>query len=355
VKLLDKYIAKTVLAAILLVTVLLFGLQLFILFVNQLPDLGKADYDLFAALHYVILDMPYEVYLFFPMASLLGCLIALGTMANNHELVVMRAAGMSIGQITFAVLKIAILIILFVTVLGESVLPNWVRDAHQYKTQALTGGQSIATSHGFWVRYRDDFIKIGTVGNDHNLQDILQFHFDDQHNLVFSRHIDELRAVKNSSWVAKGVMETWIYAHGTQQKSYSSMPWEVPLVWSVLGISQRQIDEMTLYELHNSLQAQKNNHLSGNNERLIYLQRLMQPFTTLVMMLLAIPFIFGPLRSATMGSRLLAGAAMGFGFYIVNRFLGSASQVYQWSSFAAAIAPTLICAGFGCWLMWRTV
>ncbi|MCK1890503.1 LptF/LptG family permease, partial [Legionella pneumophila] len=49
--------------------------------------------------------MPYQVYLFFPIASLLGCLVGLGVLANHSELVVMRAAGISIGQITGAVLK----------------------------------------------------------------------------------------------------------------------------------------------------------------------------------------------------------------------------------------------------------
>ena len=84
---------------------MLAGLQIFILFVDQLDDLGKVDYGIVQAAFFVLLQMPYQVYLFFPMASLLGCLIGLGVMANHSELIVMRAAGMSIGQITWSSFK----------------------------------------------------------------------------------------------------------------------------------------------------------------------------------------------------------------------------------------------------------
>ena len=96
-----------------------------------------------------------------------------------------------------------------------------------------------------------------------------------------------------------------------------------------------------------------NYHQSALNYQLAYWQRIIQPFTTVVMMILAIPFIFGPLRSSTMGSKLLAGATVGFGFHIINRFFGPFSQVLQWPPIIAALGPTLLFAGIGIFLMRR--
>ena len=364
-RLVDRYIGMTVLKSIALVTLMLMGLQIFILFVNQLPDLGQADYHLLAALHFVSLEMPYEVYLLFPMASLLGCLMGLGQMASHHELVVLRAAGMSIAQISMAVVKVALVLILVVTALGESILPGWVQQAHQSKLHALSGGQSIQTPQGFWVRDHNDFIKISAIAWNHRLDDVHQFHFDEQHHLMYARHIDTLQEITPGHWLAQGVQETsfltqhLIEAQDTQGthtlhtrvSSIKTMAWEVPLAWQRLGVSQRQLDEFTLPELYQILRA--SGQANTRHETLIFTQRLMQPFTTLVMMLLAIPFIFGPLRSSSMGSKLLTGALVGFGFYIINRFLGSASQLYQWSSILAATAPTLVCALLGIGLMKR--
>ncbi len=76
-KLLDNYIAKTILSAIALVTLMLAGLQVFILFVHELDEIGKANYGIWQSALFVLLQMPYQVYLFFPMASLLGSLVGL--------------------------------------------------------------------------------------------------------------------------------------------------------------------------------------------------------------------------------------------------------------------------------------
>ena len=45
-KIIDKYIAKTVLSSIGLVSLMLVGLQVFILFVNELDSLGRADFGI---------------------------------------------------------------------------------------------------------------------------------------------------------------------------------------------------------------------------------------------------------------------------------------------------------------------
>jgi lipopolysaccharide export system permease protein len=71
------------------------------------------------------------------------------------------------------------------------------------------------------------------------------------------------------------------------------------------------------------------------------------------MMILAIPFIFGPLRSSTMGSKLLAGATLGFSFHIINRIFGPVSQVFQLPVEIAAFGPTLLFAILGIYLMKR--
>jgi len=351
-KLIDRYIAKTVFAAIVLVILMLTGLQIFILFVNQLGDLGKADYGIGQALLFILLGMPYQVYLFFPMASLLGCLIGLGIMANHHELVVMRAAGMSIGQVTLVVLKVAVVMIVIVTLVGEMLLPKLVLMANDRKMQALSAGQTLRTAKGVWLRHHNDFIAIATVLPDNTLEDVHQFHFNDTHQLQSIRHIQQLHYV-NGVWQAHGIDETEILADSTRTHHVADMTWDVVLKPRILSVSTSEPDEMTFSELHQFLNAQKMSHQTTKNYQLVYWQRLVQPFTTMVMMMLAIPFIFGPLRSSTMGSKLLIGATVGFGFYIMNRFLGSLSQLYQFSSIVAAIAPTLLCALLGFYLMRR--
>jgi len=352
IKLLDRYIAKTVLAAIALVTLMLAGLQIFILFVNQLDDLGKANFGILQAASYVFLQMPYQVYLFFPMASLLGSLIGLGIMANHRELVVMRAAGMSIWQVTLAVLKAAFIVIIIVTVASETFVPRLAHFANNQKLQAMSKGDALRTAKGMWMRYQNDFITIGTILPNLSLRQVYQFRFDEAHHLRLARKIEKIN-YHHGNWVASGVSESIIEDDGTQARFHAEMNWDVPLEPKLLSVSSSEPDEMTLFELHQFLRAQKMTHQTAFNYQLAYWQRLIQPLTTVVMMVLAIPFIFGPLRSSTMGSKLLAGATVGFGFHIINRFFGPVSQVLQWPPELAAIAPTLLFALLGMYLMRR--
>ncbi|STX29445.1 permease [Legionella beliardensis] len=351
-KLIDRYIAKTILAATGLVTLMLAGLQLFILFVNQIDDLGRADFGIVQASIFVLLQMPYQVYLFFPMASLLGCLIGLGIMANNRELIVMRAAGLSIGQITISVLKAALILIFIVTIVAELLIPRLSHFANKQKLHAVSGGQTLTTSQGIWLRYHNDYIAIGGVLPNHTLYHIYQFRFNEAHQLTLARKIDYAVLI-NNQWHAGQVKETIIQDNYTQTREIAQMPWDVSINPLVLSLSMSEPDEMTLREIKQFLRIQKRSHQAAVNFQLAYWQRIIQPLTTVVMMILAIPFIFGPLRSSTMGSKLLAGAIVGFGFHILNRFFGPVSQVLQWPAVVAALGPTLLFAILGIYLMQR--
>jgi lipopolysaccharide export system permease protein len=346
---LDRYVAKTILTSIGLVTLMLTGLQIFILFVDQLGDLGKLDYGIRQAAFFVFLQMPYQVYLFFPMASLLGSLIGLGIMANHSELVVMRASGMSIIQITGAVLKASIVLIIFVTFLGETVIPYLSHYANDYKTMAVTGGQTMRTSKGFWLRYQNDFISIGRIRSN-LLQNIYQFRFDDLHHLKIARFIYEAKYTQQG-WIAYYVQQTEFAQNHTKAQTFMVLPWDVPVKPQILAISSSEPDEMTLRELNRYIHEQKRSHQNVHHYQFVFLQRLIQPFTTMVMILLAIPFIFGPLRSSTLGSKLLVGAAVGFGFHILNRFFGPVSAVFQLPPGLAAFGPTFVFALLGLYLI----
>ncbi|QAV05674.1 Permease [Vibrio cholerae] len=118
-KILDWYIGRTIVATTALVLVTFVGLSGIIKYVEQLRKVGEGSYDLLQALLFVVLSIPRDVEMFFPMAALLGALIGLGALASSSELVVMQAAGFSKLDIGLSVLKTAIPLMIIVTLLGE--------------------------------------------------------------------------------------------------------------------------------------------------------------------------------------------------------------------------------------------
>ena len=351
-KLLERYIIKTVLSAIALVTLALAGLNAFILLVNQLDDLGKGDYGLLSAASVVLLSLPHQVYLFFPVASLLGCLLGLGLLANHHELIVMRSAGISITRVTRAVCTAAFVVILFVTLLGETWVTSGVLAARNIKQKAISQEQLVLGEHNVWVRSNNDFILLGRVFADNHVEKVVQFHFDTSHHLALTRKF--ARADYNQGvWVAKEVRETYLYPNSTQVDSHERLIWDVELNPARWVLNKREPDEMKISELYQLTQLGLLDPAESLHYQLIYWQRLTQPLTSPVMMLLAIPFVYGPLRSSTMGSKLLVGLSVGFGFHLLNRFFAPISQVLHWPPLLAALGPTVVFALLSFYLMRR--
>ena len=87
---LERYIGKSILGTIFATLLMLVGLSAIIKFVEQFRSVGKGTYDILQAIVYTVLTMPKDVETFFPMAALLGALIALGNLASRSELVVIR-------------------------------------------------------------------------------------------------------------------------------------------------------------------------------------------------------------------------------------------------------------------------
>ena len=66
------------------------------------------------------------------------------------------------------------------------------------------------------------------------------------------------------------------------------------------------------------------------------------PIVTGVMVVLAIPFVFGSLRSVSIGQRTLYGTLVGMAFYIFNQLSTNLGLVQNFHTFVSAALPAAI-------------
>jgi lipopolysaccharide export system permease protein len=71
------------------------------------------------------------------------------------------------------------------------------------------------------------------------------------------------------------------------------------------------------------------------------------------MVLVAISFVFGPLRSVTMGFRVFTGLLVGLLFKYMQDLLGPMSMVYGFNPLIAVLAPIVVNGIVGAVLMRR--
>ena len=108
---LDLYLGGTVGLTIVMASLGLVGILGIFTFLEQIEDI-RHNYTTAAVFLYVLQSVPRMFYETIPYAALIGCLAGLGTLANNSELVVMRAAGISTWSIAFSAMKPAFLLVL---------------------------------------------------------------------------------------------------------------------------------------------------------------------------------------------------------------------------------------------------
>jgi len=350
---LQRYVGRTIIATTLLLVLLLAGVEFFILLIRNLDEVGEGDFHLLDALLQVVYSLPYGLYKFFPMAAMLGSLLGLGQLASHSELIVMRTSGVSSLQLTWAVIKAALILVVIVTVVGEVVAPYTERAALTAKEVAISGGQTLKTVNGMWVRNDKQYIHIQQLRLGEKIQGITVYQFDDKHRLLTASYAKTASYEKNG-WLLEQVQESHIALDGTiTVEKAATKPLSLTIDPQLIGAYKVKQREMNLVELYNFVKFQTASGQASGEFELSFWQRIFQPVITCVMMFLAIPMIFGSLRTVAMGVRLLLGACIGFSFYLMDSLFGPISLVYQFPPVIAAILPSVVFFGIGLFLMRR--
>jgi len=100
------------------------------------------------------------------MASLVGTILGLSVLARHSELTVMRASGVSLGQITGSVLKVGTIFVLLSLVIGEFVSPFTETMAQRGRAEALEQDIEQKHSSGLWMRDQSTFVNVAEVMPD---------------------------------------------------------------------------------------------------------------------------------------------------------------------------------------------
>jgi lipopolysaccharide export system permease protein len=345
-KTIDLYIHRTVFQSTLLVLLVLGALFAFMGFVSQIDHIGKNDYDLINALTFVALTLPRTLYDLFPTATLIGGLLGLGALAGNSELIVMRAAGISIGRITRSVLQSGLVLAILVVVFGEFLVAPAVQKAELIKSRALHKNISLGTANGLWVKEGNYYLNVKHVYPDNRMKKIEIYEFDDNKKLI-SITKAQSGVYKNKKWVLSDIERSSFSVSGVKTVSIKKETWEHlfnPDLFDVIAVKPGDMSAVDLYKYSDYLEK---NQLDASHYRLAFWLKVITPLSTLVMLLIALPFVFGSLRSGSSGQRVLIGILIGIGYFIMGRVVNHIGQVYGLHPLLSAVLPMIIVLSYG--------
>nr|WP_298148192.1 LPS export ABC transporter permease LptG [uncultured Pseudomonas sp.] len=348
---LDRYIGTQVLFSILAVLGIIVSLGLLFAFIDEMGDV-EAGYGLLDAAWYVFLTLPRRIYEMLPMAALVGSLIGLGSLASSSELTVMRAAGVSVGRIVWAVMRPLLVLMLVGILIGEYLAPVSENKAEADRAMAQGGGEAQSAKHGLWHRQGDEFVHINAVQPNGVLFGVTRYRFDDQRHMLSSSFARKAH-YQGEYWQLEDVVTTLLHEQNTEVVKAESERWDVQLNPQLLSTVVLAPDALSITGLWRYVHYLADQGLNNGRYWLAFWTKVLQPVITMALVLLAISFVFGPLRSVTLGQRVFTGVLVGFVFKISQDLLGPSSLVFGFSPLLAVLVPAGICALVGLWLLRR--
>ena len=340
-KLVDQLIFRDVIASTALVSVVIIAIEFFLNMIQQFHFVGQHNYTLWRVFLYVGMQLPAQFYQLFPMAGFLGTMIGPGRLSSSSQLIVIRMVGYSVMQLTGSVTKAAVVMIVVITILGEGIGLHWQQTADVWKKEWIFPQANQALLHSIWLRQGNHFTHIGELNSPDTISDVTRYYFSKNDRLLRA-DFSPVGKLVNGRWELLNVKQTIFGRHHVTVTTQSKMI--LPMVFKpVLQVKMRAAStQQSLTTLIQMIRYRRDTGLTTDQFVFALSQRFLQPITTLVMIILAIPFVFGSFRNTTMDVRLLTGIVIGFIFYMLNQLFGPITMVYQFPPLLSAALPTML-------------
>lgn len=335
-----RYIVSAVVRNVALVLLVLVTVTTLFLFVSQIDDIGTANYGIGEATLYAALRIPRAIVESMPAATLLGSLLGLGNLATQSELIAMRAAGVSKLQLLSHVALVGIFLAGVMVGLGESIAPSLGSYAREMRSEALLNEFEIADGQSAWFRDGGVIVNLrrGFSGNGDG--GVYLYELDGNRRVEAVAHADSVELEGASAWTLSGYAETRFAADRISASQSRRSAHEFAFNAELLGLSEVRHDLLDTPDLQRYIAFLQDSDRDAGRYLIAYWGRWARSVSVPFMALLAVPFVFGSLRSAGSGARLIVGLCIGLGIYVADQVLTNSGTIYGLDPILVAWAPT---------------
>lgn len=354
-KLLTRYMGREIYASVALVFAALLMLFAFLDLIHELNVMGQGNYSLGYVLLFVLLTVPGHIYELFPVAVLVGTIVALVQMAASSELTVYRSSGASLRQMVTALLRIGLPLVLLSFICGELIAPPSERLAQSLRLKAQNAQVSLKEFRsGVWVKDGRSFVNVKNVMPDTSLLNINIYEFDESYHLHAVTAAKRAEFLEPGNWRLEEVAQTEFGSSGSVVHNQPEMVWKSALEPGLLSVLLVVPEQMSAWGLYQYTRHLSDNHQKTARYEIAMWNKLVYPLAVLVMMLLALPFASHQRRAGGVSGKIFAGIVLGLVFHFVGKLFGSLGALNDWQPFFSATAMTALFLLLASIMLWWT-
>lgn len=341
-KIIHGYLSRAMIGTSAIVMSVLLALGGFIEFVGQLDDIGTGNYGIIQGFVYTLLKLPEMAFMMLPMAVLLGGLLGLGALANSSELIVLRAAGVSLASVALGVLRTGCGLALLGVVLGQYLAPPLERYSRQYRTFAMHGPSGVATGETAWVRDGNVIMNMSRLGDPSRFGGVYLFRLEPGSRLISIARADSAGLDESQRWTLNNYAGTYFFDDGVTTERARRSAAVSGLNPELLGLTVVRPEALDGLALWRYIRYLRDNELDSHRYEVALWSRLAAAVAIAPMCVLALPFTFGQMRRTGTGARMLLGVGIGLVYFLFSRALADGSEVYNLNAVLVGWLPTVL-------------
>lgn len=353
-----RYLAKEIYRSSIVVLLALLGLFTFFALIEELDNVGT-KLTLLDLFYLQALQMPTRLYELLPIGLLIGAILALASLAQRNELVILRVSGVSGMKLLRMLWIITIPWVVAAFFLSELVTPAAEIKASEATLQLMGRAGGGRLNSGYWFKEEAPnqgtrIINISELKPNGGVAGITLYELYEGQELVrFSQA--KQGYFQNGSLVMEEVAETQISENAMSALDDATAP-EQPLT-TLETVPERTIttsltperliariltpERMSIAVLNDYIAYLEANNLQTDRQIVALWRKLAYPFTLLVMITIAAPIGFMQTRRGGVGGKVFIGILLGVGFFMVNQLALNVGMLSRWSPWVTALVPNI--------------
>jgi lipopolysaccharide export system permease protein len=337
----NRYLAIQVLMGLGIATAVLLPLFSFLDLLDQLDDVGKGTYRVEDAFLHTALLLPRRFVQLAPFIALLGNVIGLGRLAVNSELTALRVAGISPLSISLPPLGVGLILLSFIAALEQFVAPQLQQRAISSRAVALDKSAALGKNLGIWTRDEWNILRIGEMLHTKKAADIEVMHFDDNGFMLTYTYAKYADLIADDLWELSDVTIKTFTEKRIESVSVKSMKWRSFLNPDDISTLTKSPESLSPIELFLHVRFLRATGQEADAYALALWRKAGGALTTIAMLLLSIPFVFGSVR-AGLGNKLVLASMLGISIYLFDQVIANAGLLLHLDPALTALSPGLL-------------
>ena len=327
-----------------LAIIVLLGINLLLIFIAELENIGSYEYTISVQFNYVIYLIPQNILDIFPYALLIGSMISFGSMAYHSEFVAINSHGIGIKKIIYLIVLQTFIISSLLTITMNLIAPKYSNEAQTLKNISLNKALS---DKSLWFRSSNYIINVKKIITDKRLENIVIYNIRDG---SLTSVISAEKGFYNEQWTLRNVEihDTRLNRVSTKESYFLKSDDFVPSM--ILKSQFNKKRYISIQDLYQNINYYNKAGIPYENHKVIFWKKVLLPFSCCIIVFIGLPFLFTRMRSTNQSQRLIFGVLFGITYFVLTSIITNLSLIIGIPALISVLISMVLFIAIGIYL-----